>query len=60
MAAKTGWEHAHQCPKCGFIVKATEIDLKSMATGVITCPKCETSGPINIQIVSKKDLEETD
>lgn len=55
-AAKIKWEHAHQCPKCGFILKADEIDLKSLATGVITCPSCETSGPINVKVLSKKNL----
>jgi len=55
MTAKIEWEHAHQCPKCGFVVKAADIGLRTMATGVITCPKCGTSGPIKITIVKRED-----
>ena len=57
MTAKIGWEHAHQCPKCGSIVKAEDIDLRTMATGVMTCPRCGVSGPINIQILKKADVD---
>jgi len=44
-------EHVHRCPNCEHIVKADEIAHSAIATGIITCLKCEFSGPINVQIV---------
>jgi len=52
------WEHAHLCPKCGHILGPELIELNSIVLGVITCPKCEWSGPINLQIVQKKNPKE--
>jgi uncharacterized paraquat-inducible protein A len=45
------WEHAHQCSQCEHVVKGSEIPHQSIATGIMTCPRCEWSGPINVQIV---------
>lgn len=36
------------------------IELGSIVLGVITCPKCERSGPVNLQIVEKNLLSRTD
>ena len=47
------WEHVHQCPQCGHIVKAEAIPRASIVTGVMTCPSCEWSGPINVQIIEE-------
>lgn len=49
--AERNWEHVHRCPQCEHIIKADDIPHSVIATGVITCPKCEFSGPINVQIV---------
>ena len=49
--AEKNWEHVHRCPQCEHIIKADEIPHSAIATGVITCPKCDSSGPINVQIV---------
>jgi DNA-directed RNA polymerase subunit M/transcription elongation factor TFIIS len=49
-------EHTHQCRKCGYVVPGNEIDLKAISTGIITCPRCGASGPINIQILSRQDI----
>jgi C4-type Zn-finger protein len=49
--SETNWEHVHRCPSCERIIKAAEIPHSAVATGVITCPKCDYSGPINVQIV---------
>jgi DNA-directed RNA polymerase subunit M/transcription elongation factor TFIIS len=49
------WEHIHVCPKCRHILHPDEIELGSIVLGVMTCPKCEWSGPINLQIVERKD-----
>jgi transcription elongation factor Elf1 len=47
-------EHVHKCPRCESVVRASEIDHSAIATGVITCLKCEFSGPINVQIVPEE------
>jgi hypothetical protein len=54
---KKDWEHVHLCPKCGHALHPDQIELGSIVLGVITCPKCEWSGPINLQIVEKKASE---
>src|ERR1700677_1040124 len=42
--AERNWEHVHRCPQCEHIIKADEIPHSAIATGVITCPKCDFSG----------------
>lgn len=49
--ADGNWEHVHRCPQCEHIIKADEIPHSAIATGVLTCPRCNYSGPINVQIV---------
>jgi ribosomal protein L37AE/L43A len=44
-------ESAHVCPQCGTPILIENIGLREMTTGIITCPKCDWSGKINIQIV---------
>jgi DNA-directed RNA polymerase subunit RPC12/RpoP len=55
---KTSWEHVHQCGTCGHPTRIDHIELKIIAAGVITCPKCEFSGPINVKIVDEKMIPE--
>ena len=50
------WESVHKCPHCGNTLNLEKIDLKTMATGLVTCPNCDRSAPVNIQIVGEKDL----
>jgi predicted RNA-binding Zn-ribbon protein involved in translation (DUF1610 family) len=45
---------AHVCPQCGFAIYLRNIGLKEGSTGLITCPKFDWSGPIQIQIVDNK------
>jgi transcription elongation factor Elf1 len=47
-------EHAHQCRKCGHAIRIDDVDPKTITTGVITCAKCEMSGPINVKILQMK------
>jgi ribosomal protein L37AE/L43A len=42
---------AHVCPQCGFRINIAEIGLRESTTGIVTCPKCDWSGQIVIQIV---------
>jgi ribosomal protein L37AE/L43A len=45
------WESVHRCPKCGHVLNLAEIDLRTIATGIVSCPKCEWSGAVSIEIV---------
>jgi predicted RNA-binding Zn-ribbon protein involved in translation (DUF1610 family) len=47
----TQWEHVHKCPQCDYVIKSDEMSHSATAIGIITCPKCDYSGPINLQIV---------
>lgn len=55
-AANTHWDHVHQCFACGYAVRIDDIELKVITAGVITCAKCEFSGPINVQIMDEKSI----
>jgi hypothetical protein len=33
------------------MIDLANIDLKAITTGMLTCPKCDWSGPIGIEIV---------
>jgi predicted RNA-binding Zn-ribbon protein involved in translation (DUF1610 family) len=44
---------AHVCPRCGFSIDLKDIGLRVGTTGLLTCPKCDWSGPVEIQIVDK-------
>ena len=45
---------AHVCPQCGFSINLKELGLREAATGLVTCPKCDWSGPITIGIIPKE------
>lgn len=49
------WRSANVCPKCRYVLDLEEIDLKAITTGIATCPRCEWSGYIDIQIVESDD-----
>lgn len=53
-ASNTHWDHVHQCGVCGHAVRIDHIDLRVIAAGVITCPKCKSSGPVNVKIMDEK------
>lgn len=38
----------------GSVAPMEDIDPRVITLGVVTCPKCELSGPINVAIVEKK------
>jgi hypothetical protein len=53
------WEHAHQCQACGYVVRIDDIDAKIIATGIVTCQKCDTSGPVCVKIVDPQQVSES-
>ncbi len=44
------WESVHICPRCGHALNLAEIDLKTITTGIVECPKCHWEGPIEIKV----------
>jgi predicted RNA-binding Zn-ribbon protein involved in translation (DUF1610 family) len=47
------WESVHVCPNCGSVIHLAELDLIAMTTGIVTCPSCDWSGQIEIQIIDQ-------
>jgi predicted RNA-binding Zn-ribbon protein involved in translation (DUF1610 family) len=45
------WESAHVCPNCGHVINLAELDMQALTTGIVTCPSCDWSGQIEIQVV---------
>ena len=56
MANRKPMAYAHRCPSCGTVVAGRDIDTKAVATGVITCPRCESSGPMRLQVLASEEL----
>ena len=50
-AKRKKWDSVHMCPQCNLAMKLDGIDLKAVTTGVVVCPRCSWSGPIEIEIV---------
>ena len=44
-------ESAHVCRKCDHAINLAEMDLRSITTGIVVCPKCDWSGAVEIRIV---------
>jgi ribosomal protein L37AE/L43A len=45
------WESSHVCPRCSLALNLADFDLRTITTGIVVCPKCDWSGPIEIRIV---------
>jgi hypothetical protein len=56
-AERKQWESAHVCPQCGFPIDLKDIGLAEAMSGLITCPKCDWSGRIEIEIIESKSRE---
>lgn len=52
------WESVHVCPQCRFVINLKDLGLKGGATGVVICPQCEWSGPVEIHIVHREAAEQ--
>jgi ssDNA-binding Zn-finger/Zn-ribbon topoisomerase 1 len=48
---------AHVCPCCGFAIDLKDLGLRGSTTGLVTCPKCEWSGPVTIVTVPREDAK---
>jgi len=47
------WESVHVCPNCGQVINLSELDMRAITTGIVTCPSCDWSGQIEIQVVDQ-------
>jgi transcription elongation factor Elf1 len=47
------WESVHVCTRCGHVINLAELDLRAITTGIVTCPSCDWSGQIEIQVVEQ-------
>ena len=47
------WDAAHKCPRCCHALRLADFDLKAVTTGIVACPNCDWSGPIEIQIIER-------
>ena len=45
------WKSVHVCPNCGLAIDLAELDMTAVTTGILTCPRCEWSGRIEITVV---------
>ncbi len=52
------WEHSHQCQACGHIVRIDDIDANVITTGIVSCQRCDASGPVNVRIVDAQQVSE--
>lgn len=41
--ARKQWESGRKCFQCGYVINLGEIDLRTITTGIIACPKCDWS-----------------
>jgi hypothetical protein len=48
---KEHWESGQVCPKCERFINLADIDLLTVTSGVLDCPNCDWSGPIEIQVI---------
>lgn len=55
MTSRRQFAHAHQCQACGSVVHGWAISLKALTVGVIVCPRCESPGAINLQILTTEE-----
>ncbi len=52
------WEHAHECQACGHAVRIDDIEAKVIASGIVTCGRCDASGPVNVKIVDAQQISD--
>ena len=57
-AVESRWEHSHECQACGHVVRIDDIDAKVIAAGIVSCQKCDASGPVNVKIVDAQQISD--
>jgi hypothetical protein len=54
------WASVHICPRCEHVTNLAELDLLAVTTGITSCPRCDWSGQIKIQIVDSLTHKKAD
>jgi hypothetical protein len=52
------WESVHICSNCTLVINLSEIDLRTVTTGIVECPRCGLVEPIEIQIAKVDEAAE--
>lgn len=47
-------ESAHVCPQCGHAISLKNLGILERSMGVITCLRCNWSGPVDIGVVEEE------
>ena len=45
--------HVHVCVYCGHARRREGMSAREMGSGIFHCPNCESSGPLNIEILDR-------
>ena len=53
------WEHAHQCQTCGHVVRIEDIDANIITAGIVSCRRCDASGPVNVKIIDIEQISDS-
>lgn len=49
--------HVHVCIGCGHIRRREQIDGREIGSGILTCPKCNREGPLNVEVRNLRECE---
>jgi Sigma-70 region 2 len=51
------WESAHVCPSCEYVIPLADLDMGAVTTGIVSCPRCDWSGRIEIRVVNANRIK---
>lgn len=58
-AIEPRWEHAHECKVCGHVVRIDDIDANVITSGIVSCQRCDASGPVNVKIAEVEQISDS-
>lgn len=53
-----GLIHVHRCAACGVHTRRERLNSRDSLSGLFECPACGQKGPLNIEIVKERALDE--
>ena len=48
--------HVHVCLDCGAVIRRETFEGRALTSGIFTCPKCGSEGPLNVEIRTTDDI----
>jgi len=54
---KAGFVHVHKCSSCGHLSLPEQFSARDMVRGLYECPFCHSSESLNVQIVTRSEIE---